>query len=123
MKTLLLTLAIMLMIPAVSLFAQETLNDAIDTTEQIPEPGGFVPLDKEPGFNRDEFYSRLKYPRLAQKKKGRVVIQVYINKEGKVLQTRILDSDNPILEEAAINAIKQTPFTPAVQQGRAIEVW
>jgi TonB family protein len=126
-RTFPLTLAVLLVISASSLFAQETSNDAVVTTEQIPDPdeNWYIPMDKEPGFNTDELYSHLKYPRAARKKniKGRVVIQVYINKEGKVLQTRIVQSDNPLLEEAAVNAIRQTTFIPAIQGGKAISVW
>jgi protein TonB len=129
MRTFLLTLAVMLIIPATFLYAQRTSKNAVDTTEHIPEPDEFVQFDQEPKFDEAELYLRLKYPEEARKNniEGSVIIQVFVSREGKVLQTRILryqgSSDNPLLEEAALNAVKQTTFTPAIQGGQPISMW
>ena len=125
MKTFLLTLAVVLTIPATALFAQGTSKNAADSTEQIPEPDEFIQTEVDPSFDMAELYSRLKYPEEARKNyiQGRVLIQIFISREGKILQTRILQSDNPLLEEAAITAIKQTAFTPAIQFGKPLGVW
>jgi periplasmic protein TonB len=118
-------LAVVLILSSSTLFAQATSKESVDSTNNVPEDDVFVPVEVDPSFDMQELQSRLKYPEEARKNgvEGKVTIQCYISKEGKILKTRIVQSDNPLLEEAAVNAIKQITFTPAIQDGKPIGLW
>jgi protein TonB len=122
-STSLLTLAFALILAFSTLSAQETPQN--DSTKNIPAADEFVPVEVDPSFDMEELVARLKYPEEARKNniEGKVIVMVYISKEGKPVKTRITQSDNPLLEEAAINAIMQTTFTPAIQRGKPVGVW
>ena len=91
-----------------------------------PPPEGpnvvFIPYDDPP-----QPLSRIspKYPDIAQEAgiEGTVVIQVFIDKKGRVQEMKVLKGiPNTGLDEAAMEAIRKTRFTPAKQRdqiGRA----
>ena len=69
---------------------------------------------------------RPKYPEIAKKAgiEGTVVLQVFVDKKGRVKDTVILKGiPNTGLDEAAIKAIKAVRFKPAKQDGVALGVW
>ena len=69
---------------------------------------------------------RPKYPEIAQEAgiEGTVVIQVFVDKKGRVKETVVLKGiPNTGLDEAAVDAIRSVRFKPAKQRGRAIGVW
>jgi TonB family protein len=61
------------------------------------------------------------YPQDAFVKKveGTVVLEIVIDERGHVARTRILRSI-PLLDAAAVAAVRQWVFAPAQQQGRAV---
>ena len=66
------------------------------------------------------------YPEIAQEAgiEGTVVVQVFIDKRGRVKDTLILKGiPNTGLDEAAISAIRKTRFRPAKQRERPVGVW
>ena len=66
------------------------------------------------------------YPEIAQEAgiEGTVVVQVFIDKKGRVQDTVILKGiPNTGLDEAAISAIRKTRFRPAKQRERPVGVW
>ena len=92
-----------------------------------PPPEGprvkFIPYDDPP-----QPLSQIAplYPEIAQEAgiEGTVVVQVFIDKKGRVQDTVILKGiPNTGLDEAAISAIRKTRFRPAKQRERPVGVW
>lgn len=91
-----------------------------------PPPEGprvkFIPYDDPP---KPLTPIRPKYPEIAQEAgiEGTVIVQVFIDKKGRVKETMILKGiPNTGLDEAAIEAIRKTRFKPAKQRERAVGV-
>ncbi len=92
-----------------------------------PPPEGprvkFIPYDDPP---KPLSPIRPKYPDMAQEAgiEGTVIVQVFVDKKGRVKETLILKGiPNTGLDEAAIEAIRKTRFKPAKQRERAVGVW
>lgn len=92
-----------------------------------PPPEGprvkFIPYDDPP---KPLTPIRPKYPEIAQEAgiEGTVIVQVFVDKKGRVKETHILKGiPNTGLDEAAIKAIRKTRFKPAKQRERAVGVW
>ena len=69
--------------------------------------------------------SHMKYPKKAVKKEiqGTVVLQFIVEKDGSLSSITALTGD-PILQEAALKVIKESPkWIPAVQDGRHVRSW
>ncbi len=66
-----------------------------------------------------------KYPDMAKKLKlqGTVGLNVLISETGQVLEAKIVTSAHPILDESAVQAIKQWAFEPASKKGVKVKVW
>ena len=70
------------------------------------------------------FLPEPKYPVLSRKRgeEGRVIIQLEISAEGKVLKARVTSSSSyPRLDGAALKAIQGAAFTPATEYGVPVE--
>lgn len=93
--------------------------------EEIPPSTAFIPLEKEPEFDLLELQENVIYPLEAKKAgiEGKVIVRVYINRNGKVWKTEIISSDSDILSQAAIDAVKKTAFTPAKLNNEPIGCW
>jgi len=66
------------------------------------------------------------YPEIAQEAgiEGTVIVQAFINEEGRVTQVNIVKGiPKTGLNEAAIEAVKKTKWKPAKQRDRAVGVW
>ncbi len=92
-----------------------------------PPPEGprvkFIPYDDPP---KPLTPIRPKYPEIAQEAgiEGTIIVQVFVDKKGRVKETSILKGiPNTGLDEAAIAAIRKTRFRPAKQRERAVGVW
>jgi protein TonB len=85
-------------------------------------PADFVPYEKQP-----EFVKRVdpKYPELALRAglEGKVIVKIWVDKEGKVKQVVVVKSDAEIFNEPAIEAAKQFVFTPAYMNNGPVAVW
>ena len=72
--------------------------------------------------------STLKYPAKAMHEKiqGMVILQFIIDKEGHIIQPEVAVSVHPLLDEAALNAIKQMSkkcvWSPAKLEGENVQV-
>ncbi len=64
-----------------------------------------------------------RYPELARKAgiEGQVVCEIVVGKDGRVKKARVVKSV-PMLDEAALNAVKQWVFTPGEQRDRKVIV-
>jgi len=83
----------------------------------------FIPYDDPPVPLRP---IRPKYPEIAQEAgiEGTVVVQVFVDKTGRVTDTVILKGiPNTGLDESAIKAIRAVRFRPAKAGGATIGVW
>ena len=92
-----------------------------------PPPEGprvkFIPYDDPPVPLSP---IRPKYPEIAQEAgiEGTVVVQVFVDKKGRVKDTVILKGiPNTGLDESATQAIRSVRFRPARQRERAVGVW
>lgn len=86
------------------------------------EPDTFVAVEQQPVLVRRV---APKYPELMLRAgiEGKVYVNIWVNKEGKPHQVRILKSDNELFNEAAIEAAKQFLFTPAYMNNGPVSVW
>ncbi|MCZ6775125.1 MAG: TonB family protein [Ignavibacteria bacterium] len=90
--------------------------------EDDTPPADFVPVEKQP-----QIVKKVKpvYPDLAMRAglEGKVWVKIWVDKEGKVREVRILKSDAEIFDEPAIEAAKQFIFTPAYMNKGPVSVW
>lgn len=107
---------------------QNTGGDSVGVSMgnfKVPDngpPPDFVPVEKEPQIIRQV---KPKYPELAQRAgiEGRVIVKIWVDKEGKPHKAIVLKSDAKIFDQAAINAAMQYRFTPAIMNHGPVAVW
>ncbi len=82
--------------------------------EEMPEPIGGIKAIMENVF----------YPKEAKENniQGKVYVLAYINEEGTVEKTKIIQSVNSLLDKAASDAVKKVKFTSAKQDGKTVKV-
>lgn len=97
----------------------------IETREEEPGVDDFIPVEKEVVFDYAALQRRVKYPDLARRNgvEGQVLVGALVGKDGKVEKTQIMESDNELLNQEAVKAVRETVFTPAVQNGHPVRVW
>jgi protein TonB len=85
-------------------------------------PPDFVAVAKEPVLIKRV---EPKYPDVAMKLglQGRVVVRIWVDKEGKPRQVIIMKSDNDIFNQPAIEAAKQFIFTPGYVSTGPVATW
>lgn len=103
-------------------------DEDLQVTEREEEPGidDFVPVEVQPGFDLGKLQGMVKYPDMAKRAgiEGRVVLRVLIDKDGTVRKKKILQSDNSLLDKAALDAIANYGnFTPAIQNNTPVMCW
>ena len=87
----------------------------------LPKVGDYVYVDELP-----EAITRVapNYPEAARKAgtQGTVILNVLVDRDGKVADTRIASSV-PGLDDAAAAAVRQWRFKPAMERGSPVAVW
>ena len=82
----------------------------------------FEPYDKEP-----QIVKKVNpiYPEGAKREglEGRVIVKMWVGKDGKVKQVVVLKSDAEVFNAPAIEAAKQFLFTPAYLNNKPVAVW
>ena len=65
------------------------------------------------------------YPPIArmQRIQGSVVVNALVNENGQVIDTRILTSASSTLNEAAMNSVKRSTFSPGTKDGVRVKSW
>lgn len=93
--------------------------------EKIPEPDEFIPVEEEAACDMAELQRRVKYPEIARRNgiEGTVQVRALVDKNGRVSRTIVEQSDNKALEDAAVEAVKATPFKPAIQNKNPVVMW
>ncbi len=104
-------LAVMLGVP-LSGSAQPSGN-AGQNTEEIPI------------YDPDELRRLIVYPERARRSEieGTVIVNLLVDKEGKVAKTKIFQGKHPLLDTAAVEALRTMRFTPAKENGKPVAVW
>ncbi|MCE2502852.1 MAG: energy transducer TonB [Chlorobi bacterium] len=82
----------------------------------------FISEGTIPQFDMGEIESHLVYPEVAEEAgiEGTVYVQVFINEHGKITKILVKKSDNSLFNNSAMEAIRKTTFTPAIQNGYPI---
>lgn len=97
----------------------------IQQKEADPDIDEFIPVEKEPYIDLSDLQRRIVYPEMARKAgiEGQVVVRVLVGKNGKPKKVVIQQSDSQMLNQAAIDAVMSSTFTPAIQNGQPITCW
>ena len=89
--------------------------------EELPKFGEYVYVEELP-----EAITKVPpvYPDLAREAgvDGSVLVQALVGKDGRVKDTRVVKSI-PMLNESAVNAVKQWVFKPALSNNKPVAVW
>ena len=101
--------------------ASITLNQSGGTDTTRP-PADFLAVDKEPTVISKK---EPEYPEIAKRAgmEGRVWVKIWIDKSGLPHEVVLLKSDQEIFNAPAIAAARQFRFTPAMMQGKPVDVW
>ena len=90
-----------------------------EVVEQMPEfPGGQAALMQYLAKN-------IKYPTIAQENgtQGRVTVQFVVNRDGSIVDAKVLRGVDPYLDKEAIRVISSMPkWKPGMQRGKAVRV-
>jgi len=94
-------------------------GEVFQVVEQMPEfPGGMEKLM--------EYLSKnIKYPSMAQENniQGRVIVEFVVNKDGSIVEPKVMRSVDTSLDNEAMRVIKSMPkWTPGKQRGKAVRV-
>lgn len=101
------------------------------TMEEGDEGEIFEVVESNPAFpGGDEALMKwlsknLKYPSSAQDAgiQGRVVVQFVVNKDGSIVEPKVVRSVEPALDKEAIRVVSQMPkWTPGKQRGKTVRV-
>lgn len=94
-------------------------------SEQLPEVDEFVEVEEMPRYDQNELSRALVYPEIARRNglEGNVVLRVLIDQSGRVVNVVVDESSHRVFDSVAINAVRKTAFTPAIQHGRPVAVW
>ncbi len=82
--------------------------------DKMPQPvGGIAAIQK-----------KIVYPEEAKSSgvEGRVFVKAYINEKGEVDRVKLIKGIGGGCDEAAMQAVKETKFTPALQKGKPVKV-
>jgi TonB family protein len=93
-----------------------------DKQSKKEPPQDYVPYDKAPEVTKQV---QPKYPAAAMKDsaEGTVWTKVWIDESGKIAKAELQKSDAEIFNQAALDAVKQWTFKPAMKDGKAIATW
>ncbi len=82
--------------------------------EEMPEPiGGIAAIQ-----------SKIVYPEIAKRAgiEGKVYVKAYVDEKGNVTKAEVVKGLGAGLDEAAVQAVKETKFKPGKQRGKPVKV-
>lgn len=114
-------------------YREANLNRLGGSSVSPPPPGAqqqdefFVAVEEEPQLigGLAQLQSQVDYPETARRAgiEGQVVIQFIVNEQGNVEEPRIVRSVHPLLDEAAVDGIREhARFRPGRQRGEPVRV-
>jgi protein TonB len=101
--------------------AQSAIEDIQIEEDDVPPPD-FVPFEKEPVVIQKV---EPVYPEFAKKAglEGTVYVNLWVDKQGKVREVKILKADSDIFIEPVKQAAMQWVFSPAMMKNGPVAVW
>lgn len=105
---------------------------SIFSTQNLNEPGKdsgqntyFVAVEEmpEPVGGMKSIQEKILYPEIAKRAgiEGKVYVLAFIDENGNVVSAKILKGIGAGCDEAALNAVKETKFTPGKQRGKPVK--
>jgi TonB family protein len=97
----------------------------VEVRDNEPDAYDFVSVEKEPYLDLGDLQKRVVYPEIARRAgiEGKVNIRVLVGKNGKPRKCLIESSDSELLNQAAINAVMSSVFTPAILANQPLDCW
>ncbi len=97
----------------------------VEVRENEPDAYDFIPVEKEPSVDIKELQKRVVYPELAKRAgiEGKVTVRVLVGKNGSPKKYMVESTDSETLNQAAVDAIMKSVFTPAIQNNQPIDCW
>jgi protein TonB len=97
----------------------------VEVRENEPDAYDFIPVEKEPSIDIKELQKRVIYPELAKRAgiEGKVTVRVLVGKNGAPKKYMVESTDSETLNQAAVDAIMKSVFTPAIQNNQPIDCW
>lgn len=97
-----------------------------ESEQNEDRPEVFEVVEQSPTLigGSEALYESVEYPAFAKRAgiEGRVVVQFVVDEEGDVQNPTVLKGVHELLDEAAIEAIKEQTFEPGRQRGRPVKV-
>lgn len=93
---------------------EEEIPTIFVAVEEMPEPiGGIVSIQK-----------RIVYPEIAKRAgvQGRVYVKAFVDENGVVFKVELLKGIGAGCDEAALDAVKKSLFSPGKQRGKPVKV-
>src|SRR5579884_1718318 len=100
------------------------LGTSLRAQSDDPSPGDFIDIQKEPQ-EQVPLELLVHYPDEARRSglEGNVTLEALIGKDGKVIKVTVTQADYDIFKQAAIDAMMQETYSPAISNGRPTKVW
>lgn len=85
----------------------------------------FIPNEIDAQFSYDAIHKLITYPENALRLgiEGTVVVDVFVGSNGSALRTKIIQSDNSMLDNAALDAVRKSSYSPAIQNKQPVPSW
>ena len=94
--------------------------------EEEEEPVFFVAVEEQPQpiGGLEGIQAKIVYPEIAKRAgvQGRVFVKAFVDKNGNVVKTELLKGIGAGCDEAAMEAVQNTKFTPGRQRGKPVPV-
>ncbi|MBI1932625.1 MAG: TonB family protein [Ignavibacteriales bacterium] len=99
---------------SLNLISANYIEEYLEAVEEMPEPIGGIQAIQQ----------KIKYPESAKKAgiEGRVYVKTFIDETGNVSSAEIIKGTEESLNNAALEAVKATKFTPGRQRGVPVKV-
>ncbi len=93
--------------------------------EELPDIDDFVFVEREPQVDLAELQRKIVYPEMAKRAgiEGKVTVRVLVGKDGKPIKAVVQQSDSELLNKAAVKAVMESVFTPAIQNQEPVATW
>lgn len=109
------------------------LSESLDTNQGPPAPEEeeeeeqevFVVVEQQPDCGGVEaLQKKVEYPEFAKKAgiEGRVFVQFIVNEQGKVTSPKVTRGVHKLLNQAALDAVKDLNCKPGKQRGQSVKV-
>lgn len=97
-----------------------------EVIEETEEPTFFVAVEEmpQPIGGLQGIQAKISYPEIAKRAgiEGKVFVRAYVDETGTVVNAEVVKGIGGGCDEAALDAILKTKFTPGKQRGKAIKV-